>query len=306
MGRRTLRLAAAGSVALLLLPFAEPLWWGFGLPVHFPLQIAAGCLVLLPFALVARERLPAIALTVIVAVSLFQAREQLPRFAVAEAAAADLTAAVLNLDWRNPDLTAAESWLRQLEADLVVLPEYTPAAARHLEGLAQVYPYRLEEAREGAWGIALLSRHPIVSGRVIRPGGIDAPALDAVIEAGGRELRVLGIHPRSPISAAYTAERNTQLGALAELVREARGPTLVCGDFNDTPFSATYRNFAARAGVANAAAGQGYPATFPAGWLPVWIPIDHCVYRGGLVPVRVRAGPDVGSDHYPLVAEFRW
>jgi endonuclease/exonuclease/phosphatase (EEP) superfamily protein YafD len=117
---------------------------------------------------------------------------------------------------------------------------------------------------------------------------------------------VLGIHPRSPISAGYTDERNAQLAAVADLVRESSGATLVCGDFNDTPFSPSFRAFKARAGVANAAAGQGYPATFPAGWLPVWVPIDHCVYRGGLVPVRVQSGPDVGSDHYPLVAEFRW
>ncbi|HKK23113.1 MAG TPA: endonuclease/exonuclease/phosphatase family protein [Pseudohaliea sp.] len=306
MVRRALRLAAAGGVALLLLPSAEPLWWGFGLPVHFPLQIAAGCLVLLACALVARERLPALAFTAIVAVSVLQAREQLPRFATAEASPTDLTAAVLNLDWRNPDLGAAEAWLRQLQADLVVLPEYTPAAARHLAGLADVYPYRLEEAREGAWGIALLSRHPIASGRVIRPAGIDSPALDAVLNTGDRQLRVLGVHPRSPISAGYTAERNAQLAAVADLVRESHGATLVCGDFNDTPFSPSFRAFTGRAGMANAAAGQGYPATFPAGWLPVWIPIDHCVYRGGLVPVRVQSGPDVGSDHYPLVAEFRW
>ncbi|WP_405236734.1 endonuclease/exonuclease/phosphatase family protein [Lentisalinibacter orientalis] len=306
MSRGVLTTAAAGSVALLALPLAEPLWWVFGLPVHFPLQIAAGCLLLLTVALAARQRVPALVFAGVLALCLFQAREQLPRFATAEASPTDLTAAVLNLDWRNPDLGAAEAWLRQVRADVVVLPEYTPAAARRLESLAEVYPHRLEAPRDGAWGIALLSRHPIASGRVIRPAGIDSPALDAVLDTGGRQLRVLGIHPRSPISAGYTDERNAQLAAVADLVRESSGATLVCGDFNDTPFSPSFRAFKARAGVANAAAGQGYPATFPAGWLPVWVPIDHCVYRGGLVPVRVQSGPDVGSDHYPLVAEFRW
>ena len=306
MSRGVLITTAAGSVALLALPLAEPLWWVFGLPVHFPLQIAVGGLLLLAVALAARERVAALVFALVVAVCVFQAREQLPRVATAEASPTDFTAVVLNLDWRNPDLGAAEAWLGQLRADVVVLPEYTPAAARRLESLADVYPHRLEAAREGAWGIALLSRHPIASGRVIHPAGIDSPALDAVLDAGGRQLRVLGIHPRSPISAAYTAERNAQLAAVADLVRESRGATLVCGDFNDTPFSASFRAFTARAGVANAAAGQGYPATYPAGWLPVWIPIDHCVYRGGLVPVRVQSGPYVGSDHYPLVAEFSW
>lgn len=306
MGRRTLTTAAAGSAVLLMLPFAEPLWWVLGLPVHFPLQIAAGSLVLLTLALAVRQRAPALVFAVVAAVCVLQAREHLPRFATAEAAATDFTAAVLNLDWRNPDLAPAEAWLRRMRADVVVLPEYTPAAARRLAGLADVYPHRLEAAREGAWGIALLSRHPMASGRVIHPADIDAPALDAVIQVDGRELRVLGIHPRSPISAGYTAERNAQLAAVAELIRGAEEPTLVCGDFNDTPFSASFRAFLEQSGASNAAAGKGYPATFPAGWLPVWIPIDHCVYRGGLAPVRVQSGPDVGSDHYPLVAEFGW
>lgn len=306
MRKRLLRTAAAGSVALLVLPFAEPLWWVFGLPVHFPLQIAGCCLLLLPLALGAGERLPAVVFSLVFAVSLIQAREQLPRVAAAEAAATDLTAAVLNLDWRNPDLAAAEAWLGSLRADVVVLPEYTPAAARRLATLREVYPHRLEAPREGAWGIALLSRHPIVSGRVIHPAGVDNPALDALLDVGGRELRVLGIHPRSPVSAAYTANRNRQLAAVAELARQGGGDTLVCGDFNDTPFSASFRAFMQRARVANAAAGQGYPATFPAGWVPVWIPIDHCLYRGALAPVRVLVGPDVGSDHYPLVAEFSY
>jgi endonuclease/exonuclease/phosphatase (EEP) superfamily protein YafD len=304
--RRLVRLAAAGGVLALAAPLAESFWWVLGLPAHFPLQAAALALACGLLAAALREKAATAALAVVLVASVVQARDYLPRFATAEAAGPDLTVVTLNLDWRNPDPGRAGDWLRRVRADLVILPEYTPAAARSLAGLADVYPHRLEESRAGAWGIGLLSRHPIAAGQVIYPGGVETPVIDAAIELDGLPLRLLGVHPRSPISGRSVAERDAQLLALAALVAEEERATLVCGDFNDTPFSAGFRAFTARSGLANAAAGLGYPATFPAGWAPVWIPIDHCLYRGRLRPVRVQSGPHVGSDHYPLVAEFVW
>ncbi len=32
--------------------------------------------------------------------------------------------------------------------------------------------------------------------------------------------------------------------------------------------------------------------------------IDHTLYRGGLVPVRMTRGDIRSSDHYPLLTEF--
>jgi endonuclease/exonuclease/phosphatase (EEP) superfamily protein YafD len=306
MWRRLVRLAAVGGMLCLLLPLAEPLWWMLGLPAHFPLQIACLALTACLIAVALRERGAAILLAVVLAVSIFQAREYLPRLATAEASAAELTVVALNVSRRNTDAGVAAAWLRRTGADLVVLSEYTPSAAASLAGLADRYPHRIEEVREGAWGIALLSRHPIAAGRVIYPGEVDTPVIDAAIELPRGRLRFLGVHPRSPVSGRHVAERDAQLRAVAALVAGEAGSTLVCGDFNDTPFSAGFREFRARSGLANAAAGQGYPATFPVGPVPVWIPIDHCLYGGDLEPVRVVTGPDVGSDHLPLVAGFRY
>lgn len=306
MWRRLVRLAAVGGVLFLLVPLAEPLWWMLGLPAHFPLQIACLALAACLIAVALRERGAAAVLAIVLAVSIFQVREYLPRLATAEASAADVTVVALNVSRRNADPGVAAAWLQRVAADLVVLSEYTPSAAVRFAGLADRYPHRIEEVREGAWGIALLSRHPIVAGRVVYPGEVDTPVIDAAIQLPGGRLRVFGVHPRSPVSARHAAERDVQLRAVAALAAGEAGTTLVCGDFNDTPFSAGFRELTARSGLANAAAGQGYPATFPVGPVPVWIPIDHCLYGGDLEPVRVMTGPDVGSDHLPLVAGFRY
>ena len=34
------------------------------------------------------------------------------------------------------------------------------------------------------------------------------------------------------------------------------------------------------------------------------IPIDHCLYGSGLHVNAKKIGPNVGSDHYPVVVDF--
>ncbi len=300
-----LRVAAAGALAVLALPWLEPVWWAPGLLVHFPLQIAAGSLALLVPAYALRERGAAVVLGLALAVSLFQARDYWPRFPAAQASAADLVVATVNLDYRNGDLARAADFLQSLAADVVVLPEYTPAAAERFRRLQAVYPYRLEAAAEGAFGIAMFSRHPLQLTAVRYPGGVRTPMLDAVLDRGEGPIRIFGVHPPAPVSPVLASRRDAQMAALASLVAGSPGDVIVAGDFNDTPFSRSFRRLLRTSGLANAAAGRGYPATFPAAWPPLWIPIDHCLYRGDLRVVTVRSGPDIGADHFPLVATFR-
>lgn len=45
--------------------------------------------------------------------------------------------------------------------------------------------------------------------------------------------------------------------------------------------------------------------TWPVGFWPLRIPIDHALHSAGVIVRDVRVGPDVGSDHFPLVVEAR-
>ena len=38
------------------------------------------------------------------------------------------------------------------------------------------------------------------------------------------------------------------------------------------------------------------------GWMG--IPIDHVLHRGFSSPVNMRLGPDIGSDHLPVVVDL--
>ena len=96
--------------------------------------------------------------------------------------------------------------------------------------------------------------------------------------------------------------RREQLEATAiELDEVARWPVLVGGDLNtptDSPMLAPLR---ARFDFAFERAGWGYGYTKPTR-LP-WTRIDHILASPRWAVTRCWVGPDLGSDHLPLIAE---
>jgi len=50
--------------------------------------------------------------------------------------------------------------------------------------------------------------------------------------------------------------------------------------------------------------GWGIQPTWPAMFLPLRIPIDHCLVSPDLKIVRRKIGRDIGSDHLPLLVDL--
>ncbi|NJM92853.1 MAG: endonuclease/exonuclease/phosphatase family protein, partial [Rhodospirillaceae bacterium] len=46
-----------------------------------------------------------------------------------------------------------------------------------------------------------------------------------------------------------------------------------------------------------------WPSMLP--W-PLRLPIDHVLSRGHLVVTDFSAGPEIDSDHFPVIAEIGW
>ena len=57
-------------------------------------------------------------------------------------------------------------------------------------------------------------------------------------------------------------------------------------------------------GLRDSSRGMGLQPTWPADIPLLWIPIDHCLYSDGIEIRGRRTGPDVGSDHFPLIVDF--
>lgn len=90
------------------------------------------------------------------------------------------------------------------------------------------------------------------------------------------------------------------------LARFPDANVIVAGDFNDVQGSYVYRMLRSRCGLKDAwqECGFGPMPTYNANRL--YFHIDHVLYRGDITPVSVRIGRQRSSDHYPVLARFRF
>ncbi|MCB9592542.1 MAG: endonuclease/exonuclease/phosphatase family protein [Sandaracinaceae bacterium] len=192
------------------------------------------------------------------------------------------------------------------DADVVILEEVSPRWVALLDGDAAraVFPYRDVLGRDDAFGIALLSRHPIDRSELVDLVGV--PMLDATVRVAGTELRVFGVHTLPPVDRAYADVWRDQLALLRDRVRAVDGPLVVAGDFNATLFHDGIRDLQ-RAGVADVsdALGRGLASTWPNGVFPAPpVALDHVFVSPELRPVRIHEGVGAGSDHRPLIVDL--
>lgn len=131
-----------------------------------------------------------------------------------------------HLDRERAD--AARAVVSSLDADILVLNEalFCRSHADKTIDYADLfgYPYEAAALYDGAWGNAILSRHPIARSRELRI--YNRGGLTAVIDTPAGQLTVASYHPhphRHPENKAIDFTR---------LVAGVTGPLIVCGDLN--------------------------------------------------------------------------
>lgn len=65
-----------------------------------------------------------------------------------------------------------------------------------------------------------------------------------------------------------------------------------------------FRRLLARSGLIDTLRGRGYQPTWPGHFVPLWIPLDHCLVSPDLTVLDRRVGPHVGSDHRPVIVDL--
>ena len=119
------------------------------------------------------------------------------------------------------------------------------------------------------------------------------------VETPAGVLHVTGFHLFPPMTPQRLAWRNEQLAIAGDILAEVDAPMLVVGDFNATPWSASLRAFRSE----NDLSGFNTRATWPV-WLGfAGIPIDHAFVSRDLRILGIETGPDIGSDHRPILID---
>lgn len=135
------------------------------------------------------------------------------------------------------------------------------------------------------------------------------PAIAAELALAGRSVALLGVHTLPPVSADYAARRDAQLAAALAWATDQRAAgraPVIAGDLNASPFSAPLRRLLAGADLVDSQRGFGVQASWPTSLPWPRIAIDHVLHDRSLTTVARALGPDLGSDHLPVVVDLAW
>lgn len=218
---------------------------------------------------------------------------------------ARLRLAAINVHTGNTRSDLVLEFLRNADADVILLMEVNEHWMDALEPLRIAYPNVIAEPREDNFGIALFSRLPLTNASVIELGPAEVPSIAANVRVGGQQVFLLGTHPLPPGSGEYARLRNDQFREIAAHVRRQNSPVIVLGDLNVTPWSPYFAELLRDSGLKNTSQGRGLFDSWPA-WLPLArIPLDHCLVSQSIHVINKQLGPHVGSDHLPVVVELQ-
>ncbi len=299
-------LGLGGALFGLALPWATALWLGFDVfsqfTVHF-LILAVACLSGL---LVRRHGLAlavAIAVAGVLGIGLWARLHQTsgPEAAATAGAGGGGTLRVMTFNtWaKNHDVAAIAAEVRRQRPDIVGMMEFVPPKARLRGMLKAEYPHQADCTDRPYCYLALFSRWPIekVSARSLWEG---PPYLHAVVRTPQGRVHVFVVHT---LRFPWLGSQLKQVRALARLVRRVKGPKIVMGDFNATPFSVMLHTFVRGSGLKRQT------------WLPTWpswaaqlpqLAIDHVF----ISPEIARTGGPwigqaAGSDHFPVIVHLK-
>lgn len=303
-------------------------WWWMAMLNSFVLWGFVPLLLLMPFALV--WKMPRVALligTLVMVAVVWYAPRFMPKN-IAQAQGNTLRVVTFNMWGNNQEFENIEAWLREIDADIVLLQEVAPMYAdENIVNLMDVYPYQFfQTTDERYWGNGILSRYPLLESENFLGVG-DALQQRIVIEVNDQRVVVYNVHyymPQTdtphfilPIDYPYLnialmyddTTRNQQIQEVLDMTQNEQGIVIVGGDFNLSDSSIFYDHVAAEMTDAFRQAGTGLGLSWPNARreteLPSWTPpvmrIDYIWYRGDATATNAYVGAQLGSDHLPVV-----
>lgn len=212
--------------------------------------------------------------------------------------------------------------------DIVCLQEFLTRDTASILARLPDYPYRYSHFFHGStfFGNITLSRYPIVGNEAITFGKSTNLCIKSDVKTDFGIISIFNCHLES-YSLSFTSiikrltrkgyfreefislhdrigsatvKRTDQVEKILEIDRKNRYPSIICGDFNDTPVSYTYRQLKSGRKDTFSEAGNGFSSTYSVLW-PL-LRIDYILIPNelGCSEHEVLRAPY--SDHYPVIS----
>jgi len=206
---------------------------------------------------------------------------------------------------KNTNYAALLELVSGNQPDLVVLQEITDDWKEPTQLLQADYPFvKSVPLPEGA-GMAILSRYAFAEVQVLHFDFSAHVAILVRLNVKEKSISVLAMHPTTPITPTKFKNRNLQFREAAKLLKSFEGSKVLVGDLNTTMWSPYFTALIRNSGLRDARMGFGLCTSWPMP-LPSFLrlPIDHCLVSDDLEVTRLQIGPNIGSDHRPLIVDL--
>lgn len=301
------KFGVAAAFLVTALSFFGAQWWFLELFTHFRLQLAGGSILLLAAAMAGRHHVLTVLAGVTAAANFALLLPYVsPQTPTAQAAPNAVRILMANVGRHNDDYEAIRNLVESQRPDVVGLLEADRGWEGALSDLSVRFPYSVLRPEPGAYGIVLYSRLPMreLAGSPHRRDDVQM-AVSVELDLPDVRATMVLAHLMAPLGPSRARLRKDQIADLAGmLAADSSAARILVGDLNITPWSPEYGLLERQAGLANARLGRGYLGTWPTRPALLRIPIDHCLVSGEVEVTDLRVGPDVGSDHLPLIVDL--
>lgn len=284
--------------------FGARYWWMLDLLTHFRVYYA---IALLAFCVMLLFRRCWKSLLVCLVALAFNAIEIVPLYLPPTQTASGPSAMrclVSNVNSGNLNHAALLELVQKEQPDVVVVIEVNEVWQAALAPLLREYPHSGSRPQGGNFGIAFFSRLPVESIEFHEFGGSGLPSVVARVRVEDQTATLIGTHTVPPMTARWSNIRNAHLKGIAESVRDTRGPIAVMGDLNTTSWSPHFADMLQASGLRDSRRGFGIQPSWTGNVPLMAIPIDHVLVSPDIAVRNRRIGPDIGSDHLPVIIDL--
>lgn len=228
----------------------------------------------------------------------------------------------------NEQLSNVEAWMEMVEPDIVLLQEITSGLASGDSSINSRFPYHASQVGSiDNFGSLLLTKYPILSEESLTI--LENHSLTRyTIDVNGRIIALYNIHMPQPLGKNHvplssddtivqniisydSGGRNEQIRRLIRRVETEKYPFIIGGDFNMSDQAVIYGELSAVMADSFRQGGTGSGRTWPilvldhiSPLIPPLLRVDYIWHSEALRTVEAFLGPELGSDHLPLVAEL--
>ncbi len=163
------------------------------------------------------------------------------------------------------------------------------------------YPYKTAQA---GYGLALYSQIPLQ----LKPSGLmslnNGTSLLAEIQWKNQPISLLLTHPSVPLSPEALSRQKEQFSVLAKERSQLQENLILFGDFNSTTWQPHVQDLLRQSGLKDSMLGFGVQPSWMTKEPWVTVPIDHILVSQRFSVLKRFIGPEVGSDHRPVIVSL--